>query len=122
MYTDIIRELSQSRYDNDWILAVIYSISTLFPVTCTIQPLHVYYIWPGQALKTEDTENVKESCSDQFRVETLGKEWLSLLISTWKFSDELTEKKMNKLFELQRVFGVFVENHQEPVSWVVLTR
>ena len=82
----------------------------------------MYYIWPGQALRTEDTESVKEGSSDQFRVETLGKEWLSLLISTWKFSDELTEKKMSKLFELQRVFGVFVENHQEPVSWIVLTR
>ena len=82
------------------------------------QPCHVYYIWPGQVLKTGET---KESGSE-FRVDTLGKEWLSLLISSWKFSDELTEQKMTKLFELQRVFGVFVENHQEPVSWVVLTR
>ena len=82
------------------------------------QPCHVYYIWPGQVLKTGET---KESGSE-FRVETLGKEWLSLLNSTWKFSDELTEQKMTKLFELQRVFGVFVENHQEPVSWIVLTR
>ena len=89
---------------------------------CKFQLCHVYYIWPGQALKTCDTENYNESSSDQFRVETIGKEWLSLLISTWKFSDELTEQKMTKLFELQRVFGVFVENHQEPVSWIVLTR
>ena len=83
------------------------------------QPCHVYYIWPGQVLKTGDTI---ESGSEQVRVETLGKEWLSLLISSWKFSDELTEQKMTKLFELQRVFGVFVEIHKEPVSWIVLTR
>ena len=86
---------------------------------CKFQLCHVYYIWPGQVFKTGGT---KETLSEEFRVETLGKEWLSLLISTWKFSDELTELKMTKLFELQRVFGVFVENHQEPVSWVVLTR
>ena len=55
-------------------------------------------------------------------METLGNEWVSLLISTWKFSDELTEQKMRKLFELQRVYGVFVDNFKEPIAWVVLTR
>ena len=73
-------------------------------------------------MNIDDTKCVNKSSSDPFRVETLGKEWLSLLVSTWKFSDELTEQKMTKLFELQRVFGVFVEIHKEPVSWIVLTR
>ena len=65
---------------------------------------------------------MQESQSDNFSVEKLGEEWLPLLVSTWKFSDELTEQMMKKLFRLRRVFGVLVEDCQEPVSWIVLYR
>ena len=122
IHTELIKDLSNSRYDNDFIFTVIVPFTLKLPVSGKFQDCHFYYVWPGQDINTEDTKCVNESSADPFRVETLGKEWLSLLVSTWKFSNELTEQKMRKLFALQRVYGVFVENHQEPVSWVVLTR
>ena len=122
IHTELIRDLSHSRYDNDFIFTVIHQFTIKAPAIRKFQDCHFYYVWPGQGINTEDTKCVNKSSSDSFRLETLGIEWLSLLVSTWKFSDELTEQKMRKLFALQRVFGIFIENHQEPVSWVVLTR
>ena len=82
-----------------------------------------YFLGPGIDLckKSTDVQSKKRK-SEPPRVKTLGEEWISLLISNWKFSDQSTEKMMRKLFKLQRVFGVFVDGCKEPISWIVLYR
>ena len=71
--------------------------------------------------KTEDDLRKKQE-EKSVCIKNLDSHWVSLLTNSWKFCDEGTMKMIRNHVDLGRVFGVFVENELEPVSWMLIYR
>merc|ERR1712121_305902 len=84
-----------------------------------ITPCHIYHLYPSCKLP----ETMKRSSTypeADILIEPLGLQWTNLLVDSWKFTDEKTDHMMRTLISLGRVFGVFLPELPEPVSWMVI--
>ena len=86
-----------------------------------LQTFFIYHLWPHCQLNHISRDDLHEKQDENnVCIKTLDSQWISLLTNSWKYRDEGTMKMLQTLMDLGRVYGLFLENEQEPVAWMLI--